>query len=417
MSRPGKKLTALGMVAALGICSYMTYAMVKGDRFLLPAQTSAGHYQIEEKCTLCHEKSFKGANIAELDKACVKCHGGTLVDEEDSHPSRIFNDPRNAAQLRMLNARSCTACHREHKPALTRSAGVTVPPNNCDACHNDVASERPTHRGLASNSCENAGCHNYHDNTALYEDFLRKHIGEPDTLPGGRVPVRGIGATPVARHPAPGDPGSGYGACKECHSREVASFSKSREGMRLAHDLGPMTPGQARLPMKAAAMSLKLNCTSCHGAGAFIANDAAVEKCLSCHDDRHSRAYKASIHYTLWLDEQAGRKPAGSGVSCATCHMPRTQEETRGSFRVFADHNVNGNQRPNEKMIRSVCMNCHGLKFSMDALADNVLVQENFRGRPSVHVATLAMVESRMRARMAHLNGKQTSDDNMGVAK
>ena len=33
-------------------------------------------------------------------------------------------------------------------------------------------------------------------------------------------------------------------------------------------------------------------------------------------------------------------------------------------------------------MLRTVCLQCHGLQFSMDALADRNLILSNFSGRP-----------------------------------
>ena len=37
--------------------------------------------------------------------------------------------------------------------------------------------------------------------------------------------------------------------------------------------------------------------------------------------------------------------------------------------RTLVQHNQNDGLQPNEKMIRPVCMSCHGLGFSIDALA------------------------------------------------
>jgi hypothetical protein len=62
---------------------------------------------------------------------------------------------------------------------------------------------------------------------------------------------------------------------------------------------------------------------------------------------------------------------------------------------VRVDHDQNDNLRPRDKMVRSVCLACHGLGFTLDALADAELVDRNFNGRPSVHVPTLDMVERR----------------------
>jgi hypothetical protein len=43
-------------------------------------------------------------------------------------------------------------------------------------------------------------------------------------------------------------------------------------------------------------------------------------------------------------------------------------------------------------MIRTVCLDCHGFGFSLDALADRELVQRNFQGGPSRHVESLDLV-------------------------
>jgi hypothetical protein len=159
--------------------------------------------------------------------------------------------------------------------------------------------------------------------------------------------------------------------------------------MRLALDLSPMSPGAARLPMKRQAAHHELSCASCHQAHRFDTRHAAVAACLSCHNDQHSLAYEKSIHAQLWRDETSGKLPPGSGVSCATCHLPR--EVHGGQVRV--QHNQNDNLRPNEKMVRSVCVNCHGLEFSLDALADRALIDRCFDGSPSPHIDSARMAK------------------------
>jgi len=160
--------------------------------------------------------------------------------------------------------------------------------------------------------------------------------------------------------------------------------------MRVAQDLPPMTPAEARLPMKSAREHEQLDCSSCHGGHRFDTREAATESCLSCHDDAHSLAYKNSIHYELWTSESEGQGTAGTGVSCATCHMPRCENEDGESA---VQHNQNDNLRPNEKMIRSVCINCHGVGFSIDSLADQELVDACFAGRAATSVDSMKMVK------------------------
>ena len=66
----------------------------------------------------------------------------------------------------------------------------------------------------------------------------------------------------------------------------------------------------------------------------------------------------------------AGEGAANTGVSCATCHLPREPHREGDEEVVRVQHNQNDNRRPNEKMMRNVCLKCHGAQFSLDALAD-----------------------------------------------
>ena len=92
-------------------------------------------------------------------------------------------------------------------------------------------------------------------------------------------------------------------------------------------------------------------------------------------------------------------------MSCATCHLPRVEFTTpEDETRVLVQHNQNDNLRPNEKMVRSVCMNCHGLQFSLDALADGKLIGRNFKGMPAKQIESIRMAleaEKRGAARKA----------------
>ena len=80
-------------------------------------------------------------------------------------------------------------------------------------------------------------------------------------------------------------------------------------------------------------------------------------------------------------------------VSCATCHLPR--EVVRADDAARVQHDPSANLRPPDKMLRTVCLSCHGLGFSIDALADTDLVARCFNGRPTVHVESLSMVALR----------------------
>ncbi|CAN0356295.1 unnamed protein product [Ectocarpus sp. 4 AP-2014] len=151
-----------------------------------------------------------------------------------------------------------------------------------------------------------------------------------------------------------------------------------------------MTPELARLPMNHNSFHSELTCVTCHGAHEFDTAYAAMDACLKCHNDQHSLAYVNSPHHELWKAEVAGDIEPGAGVSCATCHMPRTDE---GSG-LTVQHNQNDYLRPNEKMVRPVCSSCHGLQYSLDALADAELIQMNFTGQPKGQVESLDLAKA-----------------------
>lgn len=324
--------------------------------------------------------------------------------------------------------------------------GVTQPLDVCRHCHADIATERKSHEGLGFDTCESSGCHNFHDNRALHEDYLEKHLGEPGwLLPEGRVPSRAsekAGREPeeeqkalsAAEHDAPahaagdasvvsdwaatahanagvncsgchvpkGEKGEdtwierpGIDSCKSCHDDEVAGFLGGKHGMRTAAGLSPLHPGMAQLPMQKGAQQ-ELSCTSCHAEHRFDRKAAAVDACLSCHADSHSLAYRQSKHYTLFKQELEGRAPAGSGVSCATCHLPRVARLPGSPIEVA--HNQNDFLRPNDKQIDSVCRHCHSVEFAIDALADSAVIARGVDGKPTQHVRSMDMVREKLRA-------------------
>jgi hypothetical protein len=449
-------ITTTIIAAALAAGLFMTEnaterpLLAQVRKAFLPGATTGGHHQIELACEKCHTTSFGDKDS--MQAACTGCHGAELKAADDKHPLAKFTDPRNAELLESIDATLCVACHVEHRPEITGPMAVTQPADYCVLCHRDIATERPSHAGLEFATCANSGCHNFHDNRALYEDFLLRHAAAPaqlprqsrrlarfaetaaslPTYPSSRYPLAPLDRT---QHDAPAeaatdaaidewlasaharagvncsachlDPATSawIGAppaetCGTCHALESTSFGLGKHGMRPAAGLGPMTPAQARLPMQRAASDTPLGCTTCHGAHEFSVQSAAVDTCLTCHADGHSLAYEGSPHADLWRRELATEVPEGSGVSCATCHMPRTEHRYQEyDFKTwFVQHNQNDTLRPSEKMIRPVCQSCHGVSFALDALADAQLVERNFNGAPSVHVPSVDMAVARDRA-------------------
>lgn len=404
----------------------------------LPGETTHGHYQIELKCSACHDPTSEPGDMSASDvmqDACIRCHGEQLEIADDTHPASKFRDPTNAVLLQTLNAQDCLTCHQEHLPERTSEMGVSLPVDYCWHCHEDVGDSRPSHVGMSHDSCATAGCHNYHDNRALYEKFLDSHYGEPDFIDGGSVPPRQTIATlkgslaksirtspddwlalgpkdadapktamtddklmadwAETAHAAAGvncghchaqktndakesvsddDPGTDAAwsntvslkTCGQCHQQQTDSFLTGKHGMRLGSGLSPMTPSLARLPMHSGAAHRQLDCNACHQGHRFDTGFAAAQACLQCHADDHSLAYADTAHAAAWANEQSGDAPAGTGVSCATCHLPRIE----GELGTWVNHDQNAGLRPNETMARQVCLNCHGLEMSLSSLAD-----------------------------------------------
>ncbi len=425
----------------LGFYGYKMFYSTEKNEFLI-GEASHGHFQIEMACTACHSEAFGGRDI--LQDACVACHGQELERAHDSHPVKKFTDPRNAERLEILDARYCITCHVEHQREQTREMGVTLPNDYCYHCHEGVGEERESHKGLAFDSCASAGCHNYHDNRALYEDFLVENAGGrwvkevtkilkpnandlidlaiiPDhfkahpVLTEKEVQERfpeefsawehsGHGSSGVNCQACHGIEGAenwiekpGMDQCRQCHNQEVEGFLLGKHGMRLSQNLQAMSPGQtSSLSFSSASAHSKLNCNSCHKAHKFDTEFAKQDACLSCHNDEHSLAFENSPHGRL-LSSEDNMNVQETGVSCATCHMPRLEILMNGEKVVAVQHNQNENLRPNEKMIRTVCMSCHNLEFSIDALADEELINNNFSGKPKEHVPSIDWAKKRVK--------------------
>lgn len=76
--------------------------------------------------------------------------------------------------------------------------------------------------------------------------------------------------------------------------------------------------------------------------------------------------------------------------------MPRVAHDTPDFVRrTLVVHAQGANLNPPIKQARQVCLNCHGLGFSIDALADERLLRNNFNGRPAQHVESIEMAVTR----------------------
>lgn len=427
-----RKGVILFLLITLGIGGWLLYVFKSADdkTVLLPGETTHGHYQIEMACAACHTNEkrtniFTSAGVS--NKACMECHGEALDEFSDSHPTAKFKNPENHVFIEHINAAACIACHQEHNQKVTGEMGVTIPQDFCAKCHQVTLENLESHKNLAFNTCATAGCHNYHDNIALSPSFLLKNYGKDDYNESPKVnPTNPLvtwldegnkarkalnkiseADAPVAylkdeklsndwlmsAHAKAGINCSdchgtgdsfverpGINSCQECHSAEYDTFLNGKHGMRLAHEgLGPMLPQFARSPMRKDAPHAGMSCNSCHSTHSYDREYAAQQACINCHNDQHTLSYSGSAHAKAWKKELSGHADVGTGVSCATCHMP----SIRHKGKYIINHDQTANLTPNEKMLRSVCLDCHGLQFAMDALSDRELIDSNFKGQPS----------------------------------
>jgi len=343
------------------------YNLFTGDmQYFLPGETTHGHHQIELQCNACHVESFQSSTV--MQESCMQCHEASLNKARDTHPKKKFTDPRNADLLSNLDATQCVTCHIEHSPEITDKFGVTMPEDFCFYCHQKIADERKSHQDYAFDSCSNSGCHNYHDNRALYEKFLAKHLDEPSLLAKANVRIPNAvkvwlknnkNAKPLSVSDFDGaqinkhtpsliedwagsvhakvqvncmdchdqenwlvtgreEASSAYLAidsCSSCHQRQNKSFLQGLHGMRLSVGAAPMTVAQAKSPMKQAPTHDSLTCSSCHDPHKPDLQYAAVDACMQCHDDEHSRNFEGSVHEIAWQKEVTGLASVGTGVS------------------------------------------------------------------------------------------------------
>jgi len=393
-----------------------TAFMLDQRAVFLPGRTSDGHHTIELSCNSCHLGFAAVPN-----KNCAECHMNET--REDTHPVKLFDDPRWADMLQKVNAVDCATCHREHEVAYR---GVTIDKGFCYPCHDDVTTKRESHKNYAPQSCWDGGCHNYHDNTALNIAFLSKRMrgvepptgtllerassvppGEaepPDAPEGTKIPAGILSAWRGSDHAQRGvncsdchgkesfDDRPPASACARCHPFEVASLGRGKHGASEALKLPPLSPRDARRPMKAEALDRHLSCSSCHDSHSVNTRRAAAEACLGCHADRHSQSFRDSKHGQK-LFRTTGARPSAAVVSCATCHMPRTRMNDEKDGRVVVNHNNSWTLMPRDRMVKQVCLGCHDLEFSISSIFDEALIENNFRGLPSKRHETLKLVE------------------------
>ena len=205
-------------------------------------------------------------------------------------------------------------------------------------------------------------------------------------------PRRSAGAATQARRP-PSPKASTACACARGFCRPMtAPF-----GLFRATALSPMTPAQRALPMKAEAARQDARLQ-------YLPFRAQIRPC--CREGRGLRRLpRRRAHQGLF--RLAALRPAQAG---AAGELPRRQRrvlrdlphagvETARRRRREGDLRHPQSERQSaperEDGAQRSAANCHGLQFTLDALADPALVGEQFQRRPAVHIESIEWAERR----------------------
>ncbi|MGF1520734.1 MAG: cytochrome c3 family protein [Leptolyngbyaceae cyanobacterium] len=183
-------------------------------------------------------------------------------------------------------------------------------------------------------------------------------------------------------------------SCRSCHEQSVDTFLLGKHGIRLLEGQAPLMPAMARLPMKAEAHNLQMNCNTCHDVHSVNTVQAAVDACLTCHNDTHSLNYENSTHAAMFAADWSLPRPSATSVSCATCHLPRHQVKSGQDTFTLVNHNNTYTLLPRDRMVKEVCMNCHGVEYSYNSIFDDELVEANFDKPPSQSLETFDLVRA-----------------------
>ena len=81
-------------------------------------------------------------------------------------------------------------------------------------------------------------------------------------------------------------------------------------------------------------------------------------------------------------------------MSCATCHLPRHQIEQGNGDRTVVNHNNTYTLLPRDRMVKEVCMNCHGVEYSYNSIFDDDLVEANFDKAPTQEMETFDLIRA-----------------------
>lgn len=185
----------------------------------------------------------------------------------------------------------------------------------------------------------------------------------------------------------------GYESCQSCHDKSVKTFLLGKHGIRLLENLSPLTPHMAQIPMQPSADDRIMNCNTCHDVHSVNTVPASVDSCLTCHNDSHSLNYNKSPHGQLFAESRAGlARPTSQSITCATCHLPRQILEPGSEPKIGVNHNNTFTLLPRDRMVKEVCMNCHGMEYSFNNIFDDEVVESNFSYPSRQDLQTLKMI-------------------------
>ncbi|MEO1094152.1 MAG: hypothetical protein AAFX01_04555 [Cyanobacteria bacterium J06638_28] len=185
-----------------------------------------------------------------------------------------------------------------------------------------------------------------------------------------------------------------FESCQTCHEQAVDTFLLGKHGIRLLEGAAPLKPAMARLPMHTAALDMQMTCNTCHDVHSVNTVQASVDSCLGCHSDTHSTNYQNSRHAELFAMDMDLPRPAATSVSCSTCHMPRHTVDVGDNVLTRVNHNNTYTLLPRDRMVKEVCMNCHGVEYSYNSIFDDDLVEANFNAPPTLALETFDLVRA-----------------------
>jgi hypothetical protein len=278
-------------------------------------------------CDGCHKTHELRATVA----VCNECHAG-----KPTLGARAGGPKEHAV---------CTSCHDPHSP-------MSDPKASCAKCHSDVAVQ---HGG--GGQC--VACHAPHGGSSGHgASALTATIGGPGSH--AAVP-RAVACTSCHSKVAVGDVAHAAGTpctkchqqhafspptdrlapCARCHARETALAAGGMGGLLAA----PRPPGQGHR-----------GCTSCHGANAAHAPQAAPA-CATCHEPEATTAPSGHAKCQGCHETHSGKLAGTIQATCTSCHAPEAGtphgKAPGGCIGCHRPHGPNGVATP------PTCTTCH----------------------------------------------------------